>query len=162
MVFGNQARYVIKRGFGKRISKEEALHILDRAEKEGLVHCSSNTSKYITFICNCCLCHCGILQSIQRSASPSMAANSNFIVAVDHDECTGCGVCLDRCQMEALQLVDDAIILDAVRCIGCGLCVSECPTGSLNLNKRENAAIPPINERELSSAIIHSIVSREP
>jgi len=159
MVFGTQARYVIKRGFGKPASKEEALHILDRAEKEGLIHCSSNTSKYITFICNCCLCHCGILQSIQRSASPSMAANSSFIVMVDQDECTGCGICLDRCQMEALKINGSIIIRDAERCIGCGLCVSECPTGALSLVKREDAATPPVNERELMSSIIHSVLS---
>ena len=159
MVFGTQARYVIKRGFGKRVSKEEALHILDRAEKEGLIHCSSNTSKYITFICNCCTCHCGILQSIQRAASPSMAANSSFIVMVDQDECIDCGVCLDRCQMEALKVNNNTIIRDAERCIGCGLCVSECPTGALSLSKREDATTPPVNERELTSAIMLSVLS---
>jgi electron transport complex protein RnfB len=41
-----------------------------------------------------------------------------------------------RCQMEALTLGDDHVILDSNRCIGCGLCVSTCPTGTLTLVRK--------------------------
>ena len=34
--------FVIDRGMGKEITREEAMEILDRAEAAGLVHCTSN------------------------------------------------------------------------------------------------------------------------
>lgn len=158
MCFGPQARYVVKRGFGRPVSREEALQVLGRAEKEGLIHCSSNTSKYISFVCNCCDCHCGIIQSIKSANSPSMAANSGFLAVVAEDACSGCGACLDRCQMEALTMTGSVVISNAERCIGCGLCVSECPAGALGLKPRDGASVPPTNQRELTAAIISSIM----
>jgi electron transport complex protein RnfB len=68
-----------------------------------------------------------------------------FVAAVDTDTCEGCGTCVERCQMEALRLEDDCIVLDPDRCIGCGLCVSTCPTESLTLSRKpepEQAEVP--------------------
>ncbi len=156
MAFGPQARYVAERGFGKLISKEEALQILDRAEEAGLVHCSSNTGKYINFICNCCNCHCGIIQSMRRGVVP-MGAVSSFIVTVDEDKCSGCGICIDRCQMDALTLDATTVVRNVKRCIGCGLCVSVCPTQALKLEPRKDAPVPPRDQRELNAAMMSSL-----
>ena len=156
MAFGPQAKYVAERGFGRLVSKEGALRILDRSEEAGLIHCSSNTGKYINFMCNCCDCHCGIIQSIKRSVIP-MGAVSSFIVAVDQDACNGCGTCIDRCQMDALTLDGAVIIRDARRCIGCGLCISVCPTEALKLELRRDAPVPPRDQRELNAAMISSL-----
>ena len=51
--FGPFARYVVERGFGREITKDEAYRVLDKAEEEGLVHLSDNSQKHINFICNC-------------------------------------------------------------------------------------------------------------
>ncbi len=157
MAFGPQARYIAERGFGRRITKEEAIEVLDLSEKAGLVHCSSNTGKYLDFICNCCGCHCGILRSIKNAAAPSMAANSSFIVTVNEEECIGCGDCLDRCWMDALTMEGDIVTRDAVRCIGCGICISACPTGALTLEPRENAPVPPSTWRDLNAIMMTSL-----
>ncbi|MFU8795974.1 MAG: 4Fe-4S binding protein, partial [Dehalococcoidia bacterium] len=146
MTFGRQARYVAERGFGRMISKDEARKILDRSEEAGLIHCSSNTSEYVSFICNCCSCHCGIIRSVKSGIIP-MGAVSSFIVTVDEDECSGCGACVDRCQMEALTLDGEVVRRIDERCIGCGLCVSACPTEALKIELREDALVPPQNQR---------------
>ncbi len=156
MTFGPQAKYVAERGFGKLVSKEEAIKVLDRSEKAGLVHCSSNTGKYISFICNCCACHCFIIQSIKRGIIP-MGTSSSFIVTVSEDECSGCGTCIGRCQMDALSLDGDIVVRDAKRCIGCGLCISVCPTEALKLETREGAPVPPRDQRELNAAVMASL-----
>jgi NAD-dependent dihydropyrimidine dehydrogenase PreA subunit len=156
MTFGPQARYVAERGFGRLISKEEAKRVLDRSEEAGLIHCSSNTGGYVSFICNCCVCHCGILRSIKSGVIP-MGAVSSFVIVVDEDECTGCGSCVDRCQMEALLLDGDAVARKAERCIGCGLCISVCPADALKLELREGALVPPQDQRELRSSLIASM-----
>ena len=156
MTFGPQAKYVAERGFARMVSKEEALKVLDRSEEAGLVHCSSNTGKYISFMCNCCACHCGIIQSIKRGVIP-MGAVSSFIMTVNEDECSGCGVCIDRCQMDALSLDGAMLVRNAERCIGCGLCISVCPTEALKLELRKGAAVPPHNQRELNAAMMASL-----
>lgn len=156
MTFGPQARYVAERGFGRLVSKEEAKRVLDRAEEAGLIHCSSNTSKYVSYICNCCACHCGIIRSIKSGIIP-MGAVSSFIVTVDEDECSGCGSCVDRCQMEALSLSGDSVVRNAERCLGCGLCISVCPTGALKLGLREGVLAPPEDLRELRSSLMSAM-----
>ena len=157
MAFGPNARFVVERGFARLVSKKEALKILTRAEKAGLVHCSSNTSKYVDFICNCCICHCGILQSIKGAVLPRSAATSAFIVAIDEEKCMGCGDCIDRCQMEALSMQDDIVARDVDRCIGCGLCISVCSTSALRMEPREQRPIPPQDRRELNMAMMASM-----
>jgi len=156
MAFGPQAKYVAERGFARMVSKEEALKVLDRSEEAGLVHCSSNTGKYISFMCNCCACHCFIIQSIKRGVIP-MGAVSSFIMTVNEDECSGCGVCIDRCQMDALSLDGAMLVRNAERCIGCGLCISVCPTEALKLELRKGAAVPPHDQRELNAAMMASL-----
>jgi len=154
--FGTQAEFLIERGFNKPVSKEKALKILDEAEKAGLVHCSSNTSEYISFMCNCCSCHCGILRSIVTADRPNSTADSSFIMSVDEEECIGCGDCVERCQVSAITMEGEQVVRDAERCIGCGLCVSACTTGALRLIPREKAPVPPPTQQELSAAMIAS------
>lgn len=51
---------------------------------------------------------------------------------IDTDECIGCGICVDACPQEVLEVVDGAA--DAVNdeaCIGCGDCLEECPMGAI-------------------------------
>jgi Na+-translocating ferredoxin:NAD+ oxidoreductase subunit B len=154
LAIGPGAIYMAEYGFGKLISKEEALEALNRAEAAGLVHCSSNTGKYIDMICNCCTCHCMILQSLKNSAIPSLAATSSFRAGVTSDECIGCSDCIARCPMEALAMKDDLAKVDEKRCIGCGLCVSICPSGAIVLHPRDGANVPIPDSLQLNMAII--------
>lgn len=156
MSFGPQAKFIAERGFGKAVSRDEALRVLERAEEADLVHCSSNTGKYLTFICNCCDCHCGIIQSLKTGLAP-MAAVSGFVAAMDEDACNGCGSCLDRCQMDALTQQGDKVALNVQRCIGCGLCVSVCPKEALKLEIRLGVPEPPPGQRQLGEAMRSSL-----
>ncbi|MBU2551175.1 MAG: 4Fe-4S dicluster domain-containing protein [Proteobacteria bacterium] len=157
--FGPSAKFVSERGFGRPVSKDEALALMKTAEEAGLVHCSSNTSRYIDFVCNCCVCHCGILQSMKRSVSGAFGAHSNYIIDADPDTCTGCETCIDRCPMAALAMKDDRVEPDLERCIGCGVCVSTCPSGSLQLTARADRKSPPATPRDLAAAMIESLIS---
>ncbi len=52
---------------------------------------------------------------------------------IDDDECIGCGICVDTCSQEVLEVVDghaDAVNEDS--CIACGDCVEECPMGAIS------------------------------
>jgi Fe-S-cluster-containing hydrogenase component 2 len=51
---------------------------------------------------------------------------------VNNDLCTGCGICLDVCPMEAIQMKNDKAFVSE-DCSECGVCVDECPNGALSL-----------------------------
>lgn len=154
---GYSAKFVLEQGFGRLICPEEAINILKRSREAGLVHIVSNTSKRIEFICNCCVCHCGILRSMKESGN-NFGATSNYIVQVDQDSCQGCKACIETCPMEALSMnVDDVAERDAGKCIGCGLCVSVCPAESLEMILRPECRVPPKNNSELLASMLASM-----
>ena len=143
--FGASAQYFIDRGLARKISVEEALKILDQAEEAGLVTQPAN-AKNPEGMCNCCGDCCGILRALNKLPKPAEKVMSNYFAVVDPDSCTGCEICLDRCQMGAVSLNDDdTAMINLDRCIGCGLCVTTCPGEAIHLEIKpeSNRRIPP-------------------
>jgi NAD-dependent dihydropyrimidine dehydrogenase PreA subunit len=134
------------------ISREEALGILAEAERQGLVLQPGNAQKAGN-ICCCCGCCCGVLRTLKKYPRPADIVSSAFRVSVQRESCEGCGVCLDRCQMDALRLEDDRVAVDLGRCIGCGLCVTTCPTGSLTLERKPSSEQPEVPETMMRTYI---------
>ena len=146
---GPFAEFMKERGFGREITKEEALDVLKRSVEAGLIHTSSNTLDRIDYICNCCTCCCGPLKMLRTLNAPVRSISSNYEAAVDADTCIGCGECVDRCQMDAVTLNDEIAVIDLDRCIGCGVCVYHCPVDSLSLVPRSDFVEPPKSFKEL-------------
>ncbi len=128
------------------ITQQEALKVLDQAEEIGLVHCVSNIAQGFIYVCNCCGCCCGILMGITQLGIEQSVAKANYYAVVDLEQCNGCGICEERCQVNACS-VDDIATIDLTKCIGCGLCVTGCPTDAVELKLRPDAEIihPPEN-----------------
>ncbi len=143
-VFGPMAEYYVENGIGRRITHEEALEVLEKNERAGLVPSPANAQK-TGGMCNCCSCCCGVLKALKLHSHPSSYVKSNFFAQVEEDLCAGCETCLERCQMEAISMEEDRAKIDLKRCLGCGLCVTTCPTGALSLRKKEAGEIyvPP-------------------
>ena len=49
---------------------------------------------------------------------------------VDKDKCTGCGLCVDVCPVEAITL-DEVAKIAADICTDCGKCIEECPNDAI-------------------------------
>ncbi|WP_458457043.1 4Fe-4S binding protein [Methanobrevibacter sp.] len=47
--------------------------------------------------------------------------------------CIGCGVCVDRCVMSALKIIDLNSKVNLDFCCGCLMCVEYCPTNSIEI-----------------------------
>jgi len=136
LIMGGGVDYYEQNGMGRVIDPEEALALLKRADKTGLVLQPSNAKK-IANICMCCGCCCGVLRTIKKHPRPAEFVSSPFRASFDEEACEDCGVCLTRCPMDALgRDAEGKIHLDPARCIGCGLCVSTCTGGSLALVRK--------------------------
>lgn len=149
-MFGSMGQYYLDRGMGRKISLEEAVDILDNCREAGLVT-QPATSQNPAGMCNCCGDCCGVLRALNKHPKPAELVFSNHYAAVEIEDCTGCETCLERCQMEALGLnADGLVIVDEDRCIGCGLCVTTCPTEALKLVPKSEAELrtPPSNNVE--------------
>ncbi|HPA70964.1 MAG TPA: 4Fe-4S binding protein [Spirochaetota bacterium] len=143
----------VRNGWARKISTKKAMEIHSQCEKDGLVLQPSNM-QHPDFVCACCKCCCGIMETFSSMPRPSDFIASNFMVKLDAELCNGCGKCVRRCQMDALHLKDKKVVLEEVRCIGCGLCVTTCKRGALRLEKRAAAVVPPRDYEDLFSAIM--------
>ncbi len=149
--FGSHAEFYIENGMAKAITQDEALAILDECEKAGLVNQPANMINP-GGMCNCCGDCCGVLRSLRQQPRPAEMVLNNFRAVVDEELCTGCEICIERCQMDALSLnQDDISVVDKDRCIGCGLCVSTCPTEAIKLQLKPEAELldPPSSGQEM-------------
>jgi len=141
MSFGSTANNNIDLGRGRKISREEILAILKQADNAGLVLSPAN-SKRPTFICACCGDCCGVLRMAKLHPKPSSIISSPYVAAHDDVTCSGCGICVDRCQMDAITIPNGVADMNLDRCIGCGLCVSTCTTGAMTLVRKPDSEQP--------------------
>jgi Na+-translocating ferredoxin:NAD+ oxidoreductase RNF subunit RnfB len=152
LLFDEAADIYLRNGLGRTIRRSEALAILVRANKEGMVLQPGNSQKPMN-ICCCCGCCCGVLRNLKAFPKPARLASSAFMAVFNRDFCTSCEECVSRCQMGALQVKSAEVCLDQDRCIGCGLCVSTCPTGCLTLARKPDSA-----QARLPKDSIHSMI----
>jgi electron transport complex protein RnfB len=124
------------------LTKQEALDVLRRAEEAGLVHTVENVQRGAFYICNCCTCSCAILRGVAEYGMLGAVSPSGFRAALDERLCTGCELCIERCQFGALSVAENLCSIDEQRCFGCGLCVSACGDGALSLVRRPEDQVP--------------------
>ena len=135
MMFGHTADYYIENGMGRAISVDEAIKILELCDEHAMVVQPLN-SKNAGAICACCGDCCGMMNSLKMQEKPAESVKSSYFAVINEDECVGCEVCLDRCQIGAITIKDDKARLNLDRCIGCGLCVTKCPSEAIQLVKK--------------------------
>ncbi len=152
LVFGQAAEYYQRNGLGREIDRQEVLDTLKSAEQAGLVLQPTN-AKEIVNICCCCGDCCGVLRSLKGYPKPASLASSSFFAVINTETCEGCGVCEDRCQMEAVQRKDEKTSVDIDRCLGCGLCVSTCPTDSMTLARKPESDQPDVPKDVIKATI---------
>jgi ferredoxin len=172
--FDRLAHYVVENGLGREITRREAEDILEKCADLGLIHAISNQQEGTDTICNCCNCCCMWFESVKRLKHSGGLVPSNFHANVNQDTCTGCGLCVKRCPMEALKLKDapgaagrkttvtgsdgrqrelinktgKISEINAGLCIGCGVCAYKCPSKSLSLVRNAAEHHPPKTGRD--------------
>ncbi len=137
------AEYNLARGTGRRLTKEEALEVVRKAEEDGLIHVVMNKQNVDQFICNCCPCCCQTMPILIKH-NISVIEPSRFAACVAQDLCSACGTCLDRCYFGAIVAAEDGTAtVNTEKCMGCGLCQVTCPTGAISMKETRSTDFVP-------------------
>jgi ferredoxin len=128
----------IANGVAREITLDEALDVLEKTHEAGLVHLALGHGDFyepgvVNSVCSCCSCCCSILSGILRFGLAPHLLTSHSVSVTVSSACTGCGVCVDRCQFGAREMVNGSLSFNPELCFGCGLCVSTCPTNAITL-----------------------------
>ncbi len=148
LFFGDITDYFEENDLGRGVGVAEALEALERGRKAGLVLQPDNSQNPST-LCMCCGCCCLFLRNIKAMDKPGRYVHTSYYAQVDEEECIACGVCADRCHMDAIT-VEQTASVNSDRCIGCGVCVTGCSTGAMLYKQKEmpDQYIPPANTYE--------------
>ena len=147
------ARHLLETGAAQELTREQALALLERAERDGMVVQPENAQDPL-FVCFCCGCCCGVLRMAKEFPRPADVIHSNFRAEVSGEDCLDCGACRPRCPMDALETRNGKTAVDHGRCIGCGACIGVCPSEALRLVEKERPAAPPETHMALYKKIL--------
>jgi ferredoxin len=164
MTFNDVASSLIRHNIAKQIDDKEGINLLQTAYDKNLVQFGENVKEKVSFICHCCGCCCEAMLAAKKFGLLNPVGTTNYLPAVEEEECNGCGKCVDVCPVDAMSLVsaNDPVKtkrkkaqLNEEICLGCGLCVRNCSTGGLKLNERSRRVITPLNsvQRVVMTAI---------
>jgi Pyruvate/2-oxoacid:ferredoxin oxidoreductase delta subunit len=150
---GKSASFMMNKGVAQKLSKDEIISLITRAEQEGMVLQPANTQEP-GFICCCCGCCCGVLTTAKKFPNPAELLQTNFYAQIDPDNCTACGECMELCQMDALVSVNNHTEVLRSHCIGCGVCLNACAAEAISLMKTEKETVPPKDSKEMYKKMI--------
>ncbi len=142
--YDEMADFVIDRGLARAISADEALHIMQACEKEGLVHMVDNAQGQVKHTCNCCGHYCWNVGIIARRKVPRDVLMAVYYLRhTEAEACTECGACAEICPVWAVTMdSEDRPQVDLNWCIGCGVCMTVCPTDAIAMVRRNDLKGP--------------------
>jgi NAD-dependent dihydropyrimidine dehydrogenase PreA subunit len=136
-VLNGVGRKWIEEGYSKKVTLDEALEVIKRANQNGLVHLTLYRPDHELFaLCSCCSCCCHDLQLLLSYGKNYVTVKSDYVAVDDPEHCSDCGLCIDRCAFNARSRENETMLYDQEKCYGCGLCLTTCPEDAIRLKKR--------------------------
>ena len=148
MVFGRWAEEYLDNypGLYARVSREEALELVDSFDRHGFVHQIYGwpIREGASFVlCNCAKEVCIPLQAQREKGYPAFRKGRSLAV-VDTGACEGvdaCGICIARCPFGARVASGGKAAVVSEDCYGCGVCVATCPGNATRLERKPDAQL---------------------
>ena len=122
------------------VSKETAIRQMEDIEHKGAIHTIwTFITPFIGAICNCTVKDC-IAMRTHAGIRVETMFRGEYKAVVDEDACSGCAMCMESCQFDAIDGIQESdrytARIDAHRCYGCGLCRNACDAGAIRLIPR--------------------------
>jgi len=142
----------LDRGYGRRLSKEEAKELVRWTDRKGLMHTGDSEweTRGLHAICNCCACDCYPFRAAQELGSKGVWPRSRYVAAYDRERCILCGTCVNRCHFGAFHHDGSTVEVDGKtrqdvrfdpeRCWGCGLCADTCPAEAIVMERLDKGS----------------------
>ena len=79
------------------------------------------------------------------------------MISINRADCDGCGLCIETCPRQAVQMVEGLAHIDQERCDGCEVCIEICPTGAIMRGElvvsppRQPISVSPTRSRPTSA-----------
>lgn len=61
---------------------------------------------------------------------------SGELATIDNNNCIRCDKCIQVCRFDAISVINNQYVIDAISCEGCGYCARICPTEAITNEKR--------------------------
>ncbi|MBN1472736.1 MAG: 4Fe-4S binding protein [Syntrophaceae bacterium] len=151
--FRDCARFVLSKGVGRSLTKQEALAILDRVEEAGFILQPEN-AREPQFLCCCCSDCCHVLRGLKMFAKPSEHFHASYYAVVDESLCKGCKKCVKKCGMEAISIQNKVAVINLDCCLGCGVCITVCVNNAITLKKKVKKHLPPRTHETLYQKVM--------
>lgn len=119
-----------------RISKQDAMGLLHRCERDGLMHSVwTFQTPFAAAICNCNLASGCMAMQMTAGHGIKLMWRGEWVARLDENACTSCRACVSRCPFGAIS-ANGTVSVDVSRCWGCGICRSACRNEALDLVDR--------------------------
>ncbi len=143
-IFMGNATKKISRKYCREATVEEAIEHIDNCNNAGLVHIMGRNKidevwlnvspgEELLTVCNCCPCCC--LWRVYPNLSDSLQNNFFKLPGIEvypnYEKCVGCGICVNICFTDAIEIVDKKAVINREKCKGCGQCSNKCPTDAM-------------------------------
>jgi ferredoxin len=129
------------------VSNEDAVSQMEALEESGAIHSIwTMMTPFIGAVCNCTAQNCLAMRTLSGIGAHTVARAEHAAV-VDSNLCTGCGLCEERCQFDAIRSEtrngESIAVIDTEKCYGCGLCRGACNFSAIKLMWREPGHVHP-------------------
>jgi ferredoxin len=128
------------RGGVQFLTPDEAREVLDVLNRRGLAHTVYTFgTPYLGGICNCDYPDCGGIRTAVDLDVKTMW-KGHYVAEIDPELCNGCGLCVRRCQFDALSFTASTLkaYINPLKCFGCGLCRNPCKPDAITMVERES------------------------
>ena len=88
------------------------------------------------------------------SKKGKMEMHSSGTPRISASKCIGCGMCVDHCANDGVQVVDGTAVIDEEHCVGCGFCIAYCPTGAIMTKWDEAKPVMNCKIAEYTKAVL--------
>ncbi|MHA1210951.1 MAG: ATP-binding protein [Candidatus Heimdallarchaeota archaeon] len=123
-----------------QLTREEAIERFTEHNKKGYIGTIwYGPYPYINNLCSCANPECHGIKPRLEFGIPSVF-KAEYIVDVTPELCTGCRLCVERCQFMAIKYdtVERTVVVDKDRCFGCGVCLHVCRYDALRIYPRND------------------------